>query len=63
MHHIMSRIDTLSTMPRFSYVLSEELVAETTNQISMLAVRTNNSKSKKTFGELTETTIGLSWKS
>lgn len=45
----------------FSDVLSfykEELVGETTNQVSTQATRTNKSK-LETFGELTETTIGL----
>lgn len=48
-------------MSLFSDVLSfykEELVGETTNQVSTLAARTNKSK-LETFGELTDTTISL----
>ena len=60
MYPVLSDIDTLF-MTHFSDVLSfykEELVGETTNQVSTLAARTKKSK-LETFGELAETTVNL----
>ncbi|KAG8214413.1 isoprenoid synthase domain-containing protein, partial [Butyriboletus roseoflavus] len=57
---VLSHVDPLLTA-EFSDVLSfykEEQVGETTNQISTLAARIKKSK-LETYGELTETTIGL----
>ena len=60
MYLVLSHVGTLFTMV-FSDVLSfykEELVGETTNQVSTLAASANKSK-LETFGELTASTIGL----